>query len=540
MSPRSAHRRRWVEALAFGLLVAVVLRVTHVLMGRVRVKLGDETLYIAAGLHPDAAHPIAQSSPLAGGFYRALSVFEPDPERLYYLGWFTLTAALPILLYVLARRSGAPLWSAMFVSLGWSLSGASFVWPSVSKIATVVLALGAIATTFARGRFVRWLLAAMTLVIAASARPELAPFAFALACGVLLWGITTRRGERPSFASGATAAFALSTLVSAMPGTFSDNRSFSAFEQHYALNVSEAQREAGEDPIDPWNDSDRVVRADFGDVSSVHAAALANRGAFLWHVRQNVARAPAAVARVLGPYRRLGGAMRAGLFASSGVVALFAVVRLARSLLRRGRGFAGAPPWAPLLVCVTLAALLSSVVVHPREHYFVAPLFLLAAFAASAARGVRWPASLRARSVGALVPVAAAASLLLAPTASYPSPRSDARTTVLRNTAATVRGLGLRGPITVLEGKLGHATLAGLPFRAVYPSERESGQDLWSFLDERGVEVVILDEELRAHPEFADELDEDEAVEEAGRARGFDAVWVEGTEVLVLVRRPRA
>lgn len=539
MSPRSAHRRRWVEALAVGLLVAVVLRVTHVLMGRVRVKLGDETLYIAAGLHPDAAHPIAQSSPLAGAFYRALSVVEPDPERLYTLGWFTLTAALPILLYVLARRSGAPLWSAMFVSLGWSLSGASFVWPSVSKIATVVLALGAIASTFARARFVRWLIAAMTLVVAASARPELAPFAFALACGVLLWGLATRRGERPSFASGATAAFALSTLVSAMPGTFSDNRSFSAFEQHYALNVSEAQRAAGEDPIDPWNDSDRVVRADFGDASSVHAAALANRGAFLWHVRENVRRVPTAIARVLGPYKRLGGPMRAGLLASSALVALVAALRVARALSRRGRRFAGAPSWAPLLVCVTIAAIASSVVIHPREHYFVAPLFLLAAFAASAARGVRFPAAQRVRSAGALVPLVAAASLLLAPTTAYPSPRNDARSAVLKSTAATVRGLGLRGPVTVLEGKLGHATLAGLPFRAVYPSERESGQDLWSFLDSRGVEVVILDAELRAHPEFVDELAEDEDVEEAGHARGFDAVWVEGTDVLVLVRRPR-
>ncbi len=545
--PTTTSRVRWTDPLLTLFVAVASAKITHGQLGRMKVKLGDETLYLAAGLHPDAAHPIAQSSPLYGLWYRALSVFEPEPHRLYLLNWFLLTATLPVLLFALARRSGAPRWASVLASIAWAVSGAALVWPSGSKLATVILAVGALGATWVPSRFARWTIAAVSLVAAAGIRPELAPAAALVSLGVAVWGLSAARVRRRRLLGAAlVTAVALGSAV-VLPSPFTDNRTLSAFEQHYALNVAAAQDARGApDPVDPWTDAERATKPAFGDAGSIAEAALENPSAFAWHVGQNVLKLPAAAASVAGPSRRLGGALHALSYALLGALSLAGVIGGARVLLRRAPGRRRARAWGPIAVSVAVAGAASVLTIHPREHYLVAPLFFLFVLAATAAANVRAPDMLTRRPTlrtaalrTAALPVALAlAAFVVAPSAWLAAPpKAKVRKHTVQRTIGTLKTLGLSGPVRMLEARLGHATYAGLPFHSVDPSERTDDEHMWDFLDKRGVDVVVVDKRLRAHSRFDDDLQEDEEVARAGRHHGFDTVWVEGTEVILLVRR---
>lgn len=534
MHARTRHLSADLAAAAS--VAAVSLGVSFDALRRLDVRFGDETIYLAAGLSPSTAEPIAKSSALYAEFYRALSFVEPDPARLYYASWLILTAALPLLLFALARRAGAPTWAATAAAFVWATSGAVLVWPFVSKFATLVLALGALAALHLRARFASRGALVAAFLLAGYARPELVTPAWAGAALYVAWALGTARAA-PRRLVGAAAIAALALVLGARYGTpFVANRSYEAFEQHYALNVADAREAVDATPeddgasADPWNAPDAVTREAFGGAESVLGALRANPRAVLWHMKQNARNLPGAAATVLRPLTDGTGPLR-----PLALACLFALTLGAATSFLRARG--SHPPRAraftPLVAAVGLSALAATLVIYPREHYLV-PLGLLAlARLAAACEALALPRRYDARAATGLAlvglfAVAPATQRALAP-AEGPSALEG---------QATIKALGaldLPDGAKILEADIGRGTYVAKGTVSLGPWEKAEGEPLFAFLDEHEVDVVVVDDRLRNDPRFADAL-ADEGVASRAAEAGYDVVPVPHTTVTLLVR----
>ncbi len=567
----------WARWLVPVLVLLLTLKTTWGLLGTFDVSFDDETIYL------EAAHwagkrflPLADSSPLYPLWYRALSIIEPDTVRLYFLNWFVLTASLPLLIYALARRSGAPLAAAAFVAIAWSMSSAAMTWPFVSKFAALVLGLGALAATAIRDRRLAVSVTVAALALTAYARAELTMPSFAFAAVVAafcaLHVVKTLGGP----ASGLRrkerwrALFALAICIGAPLGLrriFGDphqgGRAFFAFGQHYALNVVEARRLAA----DPWTLWDRFAREAFPHATTISEALKENPSAFLWHVRRNVKTLPHAIEQLLRSLGFVPDAIAESVHALVVVVALGGGLALVLAvILRRGRLDRRFVAWLPLLVIVAGTTAGSTLLIFPREHYLVPVCGLGLAALAGACGSLRWPTVLRPRwwlrfprmrrfmssplgrsrgidTIGAVALVGALVLLLAAlptrrPTfpsllaANGPPPPLVHEN---RRTIEVLRSLHLRGLVPILESDHSRGTYTELDFVRV--AQWEKFTTFWKFVHERQIAVVVINGRLYEDPRFKSDPEFLAFVDGTGEREDFEFIHVADTTVTLAVRK---
>lgn len=556
----------WPSRLAAIAVVGLALKVAIGLDGTFDVYFDDETIYLDGARHlGERFLPLAESSPLYPMWYRALGVFQPDPLKLYFLGWFALTAASPVALYALARRSGAPLFAAVAVAAVWALSSAATTWPFVGKFATLVLALGALASTYARDARVGVALTSTALSAAAYARPELFLPAAGFAALVVAWclvGLARDRGRRRGAAlAGALVAALPPLLLRAAFGKASDpfayGRQFFAFGQHYALNVVEDRRL----PLDPWTSWRTLAREAFPSAESIAAAARENPEAFAWHVKRNASLLPGAVRDLLAPLPHAPDLLRGAALASLIVTSAWALAAVTGR--RAPRLSARLSRWLPLLLVVAVTTGGSALLVHPRQHYVLPLTFLVLAAAAAAAgrprgssplartRPARWlrvaVVALAALLVAA-VPTARPGALpsLLAPAGPPPPPESAQEN---RATIHALRRLGLVslpwGPaapradwmpaVVILEPDYSRGVYAFDRFVRVEQWQKTT--PFWQFVHETWTNVIVLNARLKSDPRLRDDPDFVAFLDGTGEREDFEMHPVEGTSVVLAVRR---
>ncbi len=553
-------------AVAFA-VAAIALKVTIGLQGTFDVYFDDETIYLDAAKHLGKRFlPLAESSPLYPMWYRALNVFEPDPLKLYFLDWFVLTASLPVLLYALARRSGATLFAAASVAIIWALSSASMTWPFVSKFATLVLALGALGSTYVRDARIAIALGSVALSAAAYVRPELVLPAAAFAVIVLLWCLAAfvwhgrhRRPRAAAFAGLLVVAppLLLRALFGNVGNPFAYGRQFFAFGQHYALNVVEAKQL----PIDPWTSWLPIAREAFPKAGSIAEAAQENPAAFMWHVKRNVSLVPHALYELLQPLPHEPHVLRV-------VTALLILLTFGSAfvglVLRRSRRFS--PPLVrlvPLLLAVAAATGGSAVLVYPRQHYILPLTFLVLAAVAGASGGPeRSSAGSQSRPVRMLRAGVVAATMLLL--AAIPTARRGALPSILsaigpppppesaqenRATILALRKMGLVslpwGPIepradwmptvVLLEPDYSRGVYAFYNFVRVEQWRKD--RPFWDFLHVTWTNVIVLNGRLLNDAHLKDDPDFVAFVKGTGVREDFETYPVEGTSVVLAVRR---
>jgi hypothetical protein len=152
-----------------------------------------------------------------------------------------------------------------------------------------------------------------------------------------------------------------------------------AFGQHFSINYIQWHRA----PMVAWFDWREIVRATFGDVTSIWAAAVNNSGAFARHIASNVG--TYALATILEPMiaplaslaPRVHGAvaiLQLGILTGSGLV-------LMRALSRDRRLVVGAFPRRLVVAAVALIAsnVAAGLLYYPRWHYLVVQTVLLLA-----------------------------------------------------------------------------------------------------------------------------------------------------------------
>jgi hypothetical protein len=540
-SPLSSPRAALLpDALLLALLALFCLRLLAPLELARDLTLWDEADYLRRAFAlPQRGLPAPEWGPLHSLFYFALSRLVPDPITLHDVA-YRLLAVLPTLgIYLCARRAGAPRTLSLLGSALFLVSAAPHVAPRPTLLALVLVLAGLWVALGRRSLAGAAASLGLSLLLASFARPELF-MSFLLVSGVL--GLALLRGGwRQSARTAFTYAALALALVALLGNPFEDRsgRRLYAFCQHYALGeVARAKLD-----VEPWGQCNAVLRRSFGEVHSVGEAARANPSAFLTHLRANLLLYPVASlhlflrgpshADLLDPQPRPWTPERQGHALLVGL----SLLGLAGLLLRRGGPQLRLALRSPAVVRCGLALLLvlipsalSSLLLHPRDHYLVLQGVLLPLFVLVLAAALAPP---RAESQGGVAFALALALLIAAPMlgpatgAPLPHRRAVAQ---LRPVAAA-----LPGSFGLLETLGGYDVYLGRRVSQVLPSQRRPGEAFEDFLARRNVRMVLLEPSLTGHALLAGDADF-QAFVAAPEAFGFRVAPLGDTGIQVAVR----
>lgn len=481
----------------------------------------DETEYAVMALRPDGAERSALYVPLYVAWYRLLLALPVGGEYLPFVSHALLQTALAVLFYLLVRRLGVGRCVGVLASSVLMLhTKLAFVNPFPAHMAAVLVALGALVGTYRRTLVGACGPLGFALLVACYARNEFGTILLAflplyLAAGVWSWRSADARREFLAWGLPLCVAVGACSLTVGLP--LPDGpRGLFAFGQHYARNVSEATGVGDEHYTVRWREA---VSAEFGDVRTVGDAVRAKPRAVLWHVGCNLEHLPRVVLELCRPKPALSNTARTPAFLLMLAVLACGFVGLFRRVRTGGlRGHDNGPLRAVLLaLAVALVASGASVVlIYPREHYLVLPMFLLFALSVAGLPKPQWPTKWlgepTAGKVWAARCAAAAALLVTVPTADHrgtvlqPLVRKklDAPSLELREASAVLRALPRRGDTVVLMHHppvLFVTAWMASPVRGVPPELKAEG--FREFVARFDIGVMLLDARLRADSRFA-------------------------------------
>jgi hypothetical protein len=487
----------------------------------------DETWYLGIAWHmsdpgalPAEYHPMY--TPLYVGLYRVLLCLPVEVEYLPFVCHALLLTLLGCVFYALTRRLGVGRWlSAAAATVLIHGTRLAEVEPFPVHLATIVFALGVWAGTFRRSLLGACGPIGFGTLAACYARNEFGTFLLAfvpcyLAVGA--WALWRRADSRVEFLRWAVPlVLAVGACAAALGLPMPDGpRGIFAFGQHYARNVVEAR---GGEVVDWAVHYKRILRADFGNVHTVGEAARARPGALAWHVGRNFHRLPEATLGLCQPR-----VLWRPDYELPAKVLLWTVLGLGLvGFLRRvWAGACRGPDGLPLRVvlfglgCVALVSGPSVVVVFPRDHYLLLPLFFALTLVVSGLPAPRWasgwagvPTAWKTRTAGffaaafilGAMPTASEKRTFLRPLVTQYHPPTTGE---LRDTMALLRQLPRKPGTVVLDHRYMSTVLTVWMAQPVtFVSHDLKREGFGAFVAKHGIEVVILERALLDEPAFA-------------------------------------
>lgn len=486
----------------------------------------DEAIYVGLAwfwsdptVPPPKQHPMY--APLYVAWYRLLMLLPVGPEFLPSVNYGLLMTALALLFHALARRLGAGRWVAATAASAFILNTRfAAVTPLPVHFATALLAAGVLVGTYRRSALAACGPVGFAALAACYIRHEFGTVLLALVPVYLAagaWACRHAVGRRAFLPWAAPLLVSIGTCATTIGLPLPDGpRGLVAFAQHYAMNVAQVTGQGA----DLWTFRFReVLVADFGEVQTVGEAVRARPGAVAWHVGRNLDRLPGVVCDLLQPRMELAPIPRkiahGLLLAAAGAGLLGAFRRVWAGGLR---GPSGQPlrAWGVAVPLVGAISGGSVVLIFPREHYLILPLFFLLVLAAGHLPAPRWPTGLFGEPTRAKLQAVGCASAVLLLTA---TPTATHRWTLLRplatkwptpvafpqrETMTLLRESPVRPPTVVLEHHDGVPMLTAWmarPLRLVSAELKTEG--FRAFVARHNIGVVILDSRLRADPRFA-------------------------------------
>jgi hypothetical protein len=548
-------------APAFACALAVIAMVAHnhynVRTTR-DVGADDEGWYVAGGVllgksgFPNAPNgwPIPELGPLHCLSYFALSKLYKAPLELYYAAWELRTMLLALAIFVLVRRARGPWWQALLASFFFVNCKIADVWPFPMHTATLVILGGVIAASFTRTTIATLGVVTIALAFAGFCRPELlfawasalAAFAFFVVRGAR--GQGTREAWLEAFAwmggSLAPVFVGLLTLGNPLGGT----RSWFAFAQHYTLGLFKAEGNT----LDPWANWGPVVARDFPGANSVFEAIRANPAAFLAHVGGNLHRFPGSFFWTTVPTLEASRHIERALWL---VVIAFAIVQVRRMVRDRRRESSPMKnPTRMALVfaffCCVVPFVLSTLIVHPREHYFVPVIVLGIILVFGYPPSLPMKRVLSAKAQVAIVLAACVLAPLLTATKSEAASLSEWITRRpakheleghRQRVSTYLHDRHLEGKITILEYAWGTCFYAG--YDCTNYLRWDKVQPFDSFVVQRGIDLVVIDDEMRHDPRFIDDSEVADFLDHPDK-HGFVLEHVPKTDVRVAFHKDPA
>lgn len=519
-SPASgASMKRW-EPLVSALFILGCILTSIVLVGRLDIGLYDETAYMQRGAWIDKQGlPTADMAPLYSLWYRSLQFIVSDPIQRYFVNYAFTMAALPVLAFALLRVSRVALVPSLLVGVFVLLSDLNVLnWPRVSVFALIILLIGLIFFLRSDRRDGGWFAITAATAVVLFIRPE---FALSLLVLVALWLfdlVRRKRGGGLITWSYPLAALVLIVALFAWLGNpFANGRSMVAFGQHYALNVIDA----GEAHVDPWTNWETIAQNDLGTTESLTTALRNAPDRVGWHVQRNLSQALPTWGRM---YLPAGARMtwRGWVLLIITAAALLILIHRSRRIpsdaLRRV---------LPAVGALCLPALLSAIVIHPREHYLIFPaLLLLLLLVTSAYR------STLTRTSGIVSWVPGMAAILLIGLHLGLPVAPQGRPTLA--TIHTLRRIPSTRPMVILEADGGYD--AYLPPSTKRIKAQATTTGFSDLLSDSAVNIIVSSPRLERDHRFLEDPTWRHFLD-GGYRSAFNEVAVEGTTTRLFVRR---
>lgn len=445
---------------------------------RMDIGLYDETAYMQRGAQIDTMGlPTADMAPLYSLWYRFLQLLIGDPVQRYFANQFITIALLPIGTYLLLRQLGTTQRASFITSIFLLFSTLNVHnWPRVSVFAMLVLLAGLLLALRNTDRDRQWASVVSAIAVCVFIRPE---FALSLGCAFLVWLADLARW-RKSLSLAAwmpfvfTGAFAL-LLFLALGNPFANGRSMVAFGQHYALNVAETT----DNTTDPWTNWETMAQKDLGTTASLSQALRNAPEKIAWHIGTNLRNTAPTLARMLTPAgSRVDRVAILLILIMVGAVAILVWNGAARTW--RSNTFFVV---ASAVIC--LPAVLSAIIIYPRQHYLIFPVSLLIILFVNQAyprnaHGPRW----------AMVPAIAAVLIMLL----YLRINPDTPPRPVLATINALRTLPADTELVILDADGGYDAYLGSGAKRIIAQNKDRG--FAEFIAQQGVDVIVASPRL--------------------------------------------
>jgi hypothetical protein len=464
------------------------------------VVLYDETYYLLngldllkTGLPPADGYP--RGAPLYAVWYWLLSLLQKDAVQLYFLN-YKATVILPSLAcFLFMRSSKVGKMASVLVSLYVLFMNGNFdVWPRISHFALTVILCGLALASRAKSPETKISICTLTALLASYVRPE---FFLAFIClGILLillycWRLLRRQTKR--FFVPLVATVAVSGLLLLLVGVplGSSERSWFAFQQHYAASASERSTS----DINPWTNHRHFVEPNFPHAQSILGALRENPVAFGKHVVLNLTRLPVVLKPLfLEPYRvslSSTPALRTALL----LFAALALLSISRRRLRRMLALTTAHLKESLLLTsavllLLVSPVLSAVIIYPRTHYLLFLVLLPIQFIAVLCR----TSHITHRDTLAAIAVCALVLFIARPADNRPLAQPNL------SVINTLRSLAVHRPVNLLEAEGGYGIYVGSNYHRVAEYSKQSSFN--TFLRDNVINMVVVSDGLKKDHRF--------------------------------------
>jgi hypothetical protein len=296
-------------------------------------------------------------APVYAVWYFFFSLFQHDNIKLYYLSYKLITILLPILFFVALRRFGITLKLSLIFSLLLMIGRVNLpVWPKVSHFSLMVILSFFVLASYFKSLVIRFSIIVFGALLSSYVRPEY--FSTFLILTFLYFLIIIREFKKLGYKE-LISIFILITLslllmkTLRLPFTNDNNRAFVAFAQHYSINSKKWSLNSEASFVN-WKP---VIKRDFGSVQSIKEAFKANPKLFFKHIGQNFI-----------------GMINSFFFLFFGYFGLLIYLILFRHDLLLSElkdRIKDNRERLIQLMCYILPALLSILVIFPREHYML-------------------------------------------------------------------------------------------------------------------------------------------------------------------------
>jgi len=350
------------------------------------IVLYDETSYLRRGVSlKTVGFPNPQQAPFYAVWYYILSLAEPDRIDLFYSNVKLVTILPSLALFLFFRVNKVSRIASLLGSLVFLFSAANFpVWPKVCHFALFLLVSGLVVASCFRGRIMKVLAAAFTVLLVSYTRPEF--FLSFIILGLLYAFMVFKsiHGKRGLPGASGHVVFVLACL--SLIGYWgspigSGSRDMWAFAQHYSLRWVEWSN----DSRNPWADWRDIIVNDFGDATTPIEAVKNNPPAVMKHVSSNLKDLQATFkSRFMNYYPRnyqlalvLNIALILVLVEKIFTVRGYPLNKITRRIRRdiTQHSFMMA-----LAAVILLPSLLSLSLIYPRDHYILIPGVICLAF----------------------------------------------------------------------------------------------------------------------------------------------------------------
>lgn len=462
-----------------------------------------DPLYIQMAQHP-AASILSEDpawGPLYAFWFKPLLAALGDPVAVYTANIYGLSIGISILIYLylllLTRRAAAGVGAALFFlisDLNVPLAG------KVSDFALLVVLAGLTVSELVPAGARRMSVAAVGVLLASYARPELYPAALCLGlvamwlAGKELGGCGWRVALWPAADLASILMLAVLVGTPLFSPSHSNDRLLAALQEHFAWNWAK------------WHDRSQYFLAvweqEFGTAQTTLQALLNNPSAIMHHLTDNlVGTMKFMVGSAFDHYPLLAPATRPALVKAESVgvsAAVFGslIVVAGRRALRRQLLDRYGHVLFPYATIATVS-IISAIAIFPLARYLVIPAVLLL-LAGTLAVTLIIPAapvsSWRNRVLAALVCLVAIPRPFVLPSAYVVADSPfKGRITVARTVADTIafiRSLGLSAPVQVLTFTDGIGDMLGTGFHEIKVWEK-GVQPLEEYIRDNHVAVIV-------------------------------------------------